>query len=90
MLLWALIVGLSFPAVALMSEGLPPLFLTALRFAIAALALGDPRLAGAAKHTEMKSSALAGMADQSLNRKTGDISNDQNSSSRRKPSERVV
>jgi drug/metabolite transporter (DMT)-like permease len=39
MLLWALIVGLSFPAVGLMSEGLPPLLLTALRFAIAALAL---------------------------------------------------
>ena len=39
MLLWALIVGLSFPAVRLMSEGLPPLLLTALRFAIATLAL---------------------------------------------------
>lgn len=39
MLLWALIVGSSFPAVALMSEGLPPLLLTALRFAIAAIAL---------------------------------------------------
>ena len=39
MLLWALIVGFSFPAVGLMSEGLPPLLLTALRFAIAALAL---------------------------------------------------
>lgn len=39
MLLWALIVGLSFPAVGLMSEGLPPLSLTALRFAIAALAI---------------------------------------------------
>ena len=39
MLLWALIVGLSFPAVGLMSEGLPPLLLTALRFAIAALAV---------------------------------------------------
>lgn len=39
MLLWALIVGSSFPAVGLMSEGLPPLLLTALRFAIAALAL---------------------------------------------------
>jgi len=40
MVLWALIVGLSFPAVGLLSEGLPPLFLTAIRFAIAALALG--------------------------------------------------
>ncbi|WP_129141867.1 DMT family transporter [Modicisalibacter coralii] len=39
MMLWALLVGLSFPAVGLMSEGLPPLLLTALRFAIAALAL---------------------------------------------------
>lgn len=39
MLLWALIVGLSFPAVGLLSEGLPPLSLTALRFAIAALAI---------------------------------------------------
>lgn len=39
MLLWALFVGLSFPAVGLMSEGLPPLLLTALRFSIAALAL---------------------------------------------------
>lgn len=39
MLLWALIVGLSFPAVGLMSEGLPPLLLTAIRFAIAALAM---------------------------------------------------
>lgn len=39
MLLWALIVGLSFPAVGVMSEGLPPLLLTAIRFAIAALAI---------------------------------------------------
>lgn len=39
MLLWALFVGLSFPAVGLMSEGLPPLLLTAFRFSIAALAL---------------------------------------------------
>ncbi len=39
MLLWAAIVGMSFPAVGLMSEGLPPLLLTALRFAIASLAL---------------------------------------------------
>ena len=39
MLLWALFVGLSFPAVGLMSEGLPPLLLTAIRFSIAALAL---------------------------------------------------
>jgi drug/metabolite transporter (DMT)-like permease len=40
MFVWALIVGLSFPAVGLLSEGLPPLFLTAIRFVIAALALG--------------------------------------------------
>jgi len=39
MLLWALIVGSSFPAVGMMSEGLPPLQLTAIRFAIAALAI---------------------------------------------------
>ena len=39
MLAWALIVGLSFPAVGLLSEGLPPLWLTAIRFAIATLAL---------------------------------------------------
>lgn len=39
MLIWALLVGLSFPAVGLLSEGLPPLLLTALRFAIAALAV---------------------------------------------------
>lgn len=39
MLGWALLVGLSFPAVGLLSEGLPPLFLTAMRFTIAALAL---------------------------------------------------
>ncbi|WP_295811981.1 DMT family transporter [uncultured Nitratireductor sp.] len=39
MLLWALIVGASFPAVGFLSDGLPPLLLTALRFAIAALAM---------------------------------------------------
>ena len=39
MLLWAVLVGLSFPAVGLMSE-LPPLSLTALRFFIACAALG--------------------------------------------------
>jgi drug/metabolite transporter (DMT)-like permease len=39
MFLWALIVGSSFPAVGLMSEGLPPLLLTGIRFAIAALAI---------------------------------------------------
>jgi drug/metabolite transporter (DMT)-like permease len=39
MLLWALIVGLSFPVVGLMSEGLPPLLLTAIRFAVAAAAI---------------------------------------------------
>ncbi|MEH6593404.1 MAG: EamA family transporter [Halioglobus sp.] len=39
MLIWALIVGLSFPAVGMMSEGMPPLLLTAIRFIIAALAI---------------------------------------------------
>ncbi|MEJ8569231.1 DMT family transporter [Elongatibacter sediminis] len=39
MLLWAVIVGLSFPVVGLMSPGMPPLLLTSLRFAIAAAAL---------------------------------------------------
>lgn len=39
MLFWALIVGASFPAVGLLSDGLPPLLLTALRFGIAALAM---------------------------------------------------
>ncbi len=39
MLLWALIVGSSFPAVGMMSEGLPPLLLTAIRFVVAALAI---------------------------------------------------
>ncbi|MCV0396021.1 MAG: DMT family transporter [Rhizobiaceae bacterium] len=39
MLLWALIVGASFPVVGLLGEGLPPLLLTAMRFAIAALAM---------------------------------------------------
>ncbi|WP_240470504.1 DMT family transporter [Halomonas halocynthiae] len=39
MLGWVLLVGLSFPAVGLLSEGLPPLLLTAMRFTIAALAL---------------------------------------------------
>lgn len=39
MLLWALIVGASFPVVGLLSEGLPSLLLTAMRFVIAALAM---------------------------------------------------
>lgn len=39
MLLWALLVGLSFPAVGLIGERLPPLLLTSLRFAIASLVL---------------------------------------------------
>lgn len=38
MLLWALLVGLSFPSVGLLGHDLPPLWLTALRFTIAALA----------------------------------------------------
>lgn len=36
MLLWAVIVGLSFPLVGMITEGLPPLLLTALRFLLAA------------------------------------------------------
>jgi drug/metabolite transporter (DMT)-like permease len=39
MLLWAIIVGSSFPIVGMMSEGLPPLLLTAIRFVIATLAM---------------------------------------------------
>lgn len=39
LLLWSLIVGVSFPIVGLLSEGLPPMLLTAIRFVIAALAL---------------------------------------------------
>ncbi|MHB0774687.1 EamA family transporter [Halomonas sp. WWR20] len=39
MLIWALLVGFSFPAVGLLSEGLPPMLLTAIRFAIASAAL---------------------------------------------------
>ncbi|MGB8711778.1 MAG: DMT family transporter [Onishia taeanensis] len=39
LLLWALLVGLSFPAVGLIGADLPPMLLTALRFAVAALAL---------------------------------------------------
>src|SRR5690554_2235405 len=39
MLLWALIVGLSFPIVGLINEGLPPLLLTALRFLLAGAAI---------------------------------------------------
>ncbi len=39
MFVWAALVGASFPAVELMSQGLPPLLLTSLRFAIAVLAL---------------------------------------------------
>ncbi len=47
MLLWALIVGASFPAIGHLSDGLPPLLLTALRFAIAACAVA-PLVRGAA------------------------------------------
>lgn len=39
MVLWALLVGLSFPAVGLLTEGLPPLLLTAMRFTIAGVVL---------------------------------------------------
>ncbi|WP_458526675.1 DMT family transporter [Onishia taeanensis] len=39
LLLWTLLVGLSFPAVGLVDPALPPMLLTALRFAVAALAL---------------------------------------------------
>ncbi|WP_236645273.1 DMT family transporter [Aidingimonas lacisalsi] len=40
MLLWSLLVGLSFPVVGWISDPLPPLLLTSLRFFIASLALG--------------------------------------------------
>ncbi|ADD67556.1 protein of unknown function DUF6 transmembrane [Denitrovibrio acetiphilus DSM 12809] len=39
MFLWALIVGLSFPAVGILTEGLPPMFLTSIRFIVAIFAL---------------------------------------------------
>lgn len=39
MMLWALIVGWSFPVVSFLSPGLPPLMLTAVRFLIAAMVL---------------------------------------------------
>ncbi|WP_240724874.1 EamA family transporter [Onishia niordana] len=39
LLLWALLVGLSFPAVGLVDNALPPMLLTALRFSVASLAL---------------------------------------------------
>ncbi|MEM7209516.1 MAG: DMT family transporter [Pseudomonadota bacterium] len=39
MLVWALIVGSSFPVVVMMTEGLPPLLLTAIRFLMAAFLL---------------------------------------------------
>src|SRR5579872_5026131 len=39
MLLRALVIGLSFSAVGLMTEGLPPLLLTALRFAIGCIVM---------------------------------------------------
>ncbi|HLS69834.1 MAG TPA: DMT family transporter [Kiloniellales bacterium] len=39
MLLWAVIVGLSFPVVGFITEGLPPLLLTALRFLLAGAAI---------------------------------------------------
>ncbi|MEG3639385.1 EamA family transporter [Magnetococcus sp. PR-3] len=39
MFVWTIIVGFSFPAVGWMSEGLPPMLLTAIRFLIAALVI---------------------------------------------------
>ncbi|MGD9807968.1 MAG: DMT family transporter [Deferribacterales bacterium] len=39
LLLWAFIVGLSFPVVSALTDGLPPVFLTSFRFIIAILAL---------------------------------------------------
>lgn len=68
MLIWAVIVGLSFPAVGLISEGLPPLLLTATRFLVAAVAIAPlvmrkpdfrPSVAGFALYTVM-GVALAG------------------------------
>ena len=46
MLIWALIVGSSFLVVGLMSEGLPPLLLTAIRFLVAAIAMAPALLRG--------------------------------------------
>lgn len=62
MLAWAVIVGLSFPAVHLLSSDLPPVLLTAMRFAVAALAIWPlvrrktdrwPRLSGLVLYTAM-------------------------------------
>jgi len=39
LMLWAVIVGLSFPAVSMLTDGLPPILLTALRFAFAIMFL---------------------------------------------------
>ncbi len=46
MLIWAAIVGLSFPAVGQMTQGLPPMLLTSIRFAVAALAISPLILRG--------------------------------------------
>lgn len=47
LILWAVIVGLSFPVVSALTDGLPPVLLTSLRFAIAILSLA-PFLKGKA------------------------------------------
>ncbi len=39
LLLWTFIVGLSFPAVSMLSKGLPPILLTSFRFAVAILSI---------------------------------------------------
>lgn len=65
MFLWALIVGLSFPAVGMMSEGLPPLWLTAIRFAIAALAIW-PFMWGNHRWPSLAGMALYGLMGLSL------------------------
>ena len=59
MLLWALFVGLSFPAVGLLSEGLPPLLLTAMRFVIAALVLAVKQTAWVDSSTSRKRSTAS-------------------------------
>ncbi|WP_236614322.1 DMT family transporter [Stutzerimonas azotifigens] len=61
MLLWALFVGLSFPAVGLLGEGLPPLLLTAIRFAIAALVLLPWMLRGGLSWPPLRSVGLYGL-----------------------------
>jgi len=66
MLLWALFVGLSFPAVGMLSEGLPPLLLTAIRFSIAALVLAPLAWKQSEGRPEMATLLLYGLMGLSL------------------------